>query len=140
VSGLGSLSAHADAEPALTVFARSRIPAWAVAQGSGGQISDALDAEGLRSFLRGAVATDDLETVFPHRDAYLLACAAARVDPATTAFVSAHPYLVHGAMRAGLVGALALRDGVRAPHTMATAHVCAPTLVEAAEKLLALPA
>jgi 2-haloacid dehalogenase len=138
--GLRALPAHADAEPALTVFARSRIPAWAVGQGSGERISGALDAEGLRSFLRGTVATDDLGIVVPHRDAYLLACAAARIDPATTAFVSVHPYLVHGAMEAGLVGALALRDGARAPQTMPPAHVCGATLVEAAEKLLALPA
>lgn len=140
LEGLRTLPRHPDAEPALAALARSRIPAWAVAQGAGGSVAGALDATGLRSFLRGTVATDDLAAVPPQRDAYLLACAAARVDPATTAFVSTQPFLVHGAIQAGLVGVLVLRTGERLPSTVAPPHITATTLTDATDRLLTLPA
>ncbi|GAA4537560.1 HAD family hydrolase [Pseudonocardia xishanensis] len=140
VSGMHDLPRHPDAEPALAVLARSRIPAWAMAQGSGAHTTGALDGNGLRSFLRGTVATDDLTAVPPQREAYRLACAAARIEPSTTAFVSSQPYLVHGAMRAGLVGALVLRGDARRPATLPAPHACGTTLVTAVEALLALPA
>ncbi|WP_433501962.1 HAD family hydrolase [Pseudonocardia halophobica] len=138
-AGFTALPAFADAEPALTVLARSRIPAWAVAQGSGDHTSGALDATGLRTYLRGTVASDDLGVLPPDPEAYRLACAAARVDPETTAFVSAHGYLVHGAMRAGLVGALVLREGEGAPATIDLPHVTGTSLVTTVEALLDLP-
>jgi 2-haloacid dehalogenase len=140
LEGLRTLPRHPDAEPALAALARCRIPAWALAQGAGGAVAGALDATGLRSFLRGTVATDDLAAVPPQRDAYLLACAAARVEPATTAFVSAQPFLVHGAVTAGLVGALVLRADEHLPSTIAAPHVTGATLAEATDRLLALPA
>jgi 2-haloacid dehalogenase len=140
LDGLRALPRHPDAEPALAALARSRVPAWAVAQGAGGSVAGALDATGLRSFLRGTIATDDLAAVPPHRDGYHLACAAARIDPATTAFVSTQPFLVHGAMRAGLVGALVLREGETLPSTVAAPHITAATLADATDRLLTLPA
>lgn len=137
--GFTALPAFADAEPALTVLARSRIPVWAVAQGSGDHTSGALDATGLRTYLRGTVASDDLGVLPPDPEAYRLACAAARVDPGTTAFVAAHGYLVHGAMRAGLVGALVLREGEGAPASIDLPHVTGTSLVTTVEALLDLP-
>lgn len=140
LAGLHTLPPHPDAEPALVALARSRVPAWALAHGAGESVAGALDATGLRSFLRGTVATDDLAAVPPHPDAFHLACAAARIDPATTAFVSTQPFLVHGAQKAGLVGALVLREGEQLPSTVTPPHVTAPTLPDAAARLLALPA
>lgn len=137
--GFTALPAFPDAEPALALLARSRIPAWAVAQGSGDHTSSALDATGLRTFLRGTVASDDLGVLPPDPEAYRLACAAARIDPETTAFLSAHGYLVHGAMRAGLVGALVLRDGEGVPASIDLPHVTGTTLVGTVEALLDLP-
>jgi len=54
--------------------------------------------------------------------------------------VSTQPYLVHGAVRAGLVGALVLRGDERRPTTLPAPHACGTTPVEAVERLLALPA
>ncbi|GAA1830987.1 hypothetical protein GCM10009836_06200 [Pseudonocardia ailaonensis] len=138
-AGLAELPSFPDAEPAFAVLVRAHVPAWALAQGNGSHIVAALHTTGLRSFLRGAVATDDLGFLLPHPDAYLLACRGVRSEPAETAFVSAQADLVHGAMRAGLIGGLVLRHGARPPDAVDPPHVTGPSLVEVAERLLALP-
>ena len=138
VACLTALPSFPDAEPAFAVLARGHVPVWALAQGSGSDLVDALDPTGLRSFLRGAVATDDLGFLLPHPEAYRLACLGVRTEPAETAFVSTQADLVHGAVRAGLIGGLVLREGARPPAFMDPPHVTGRSLVEVTERLLAL--
>jgi 2-haloacid dehalogenase len=54
--------------------------------------------------------------------------------------VAVHSWDVHGAVRAGLVGALATRLEGRVPEVMAAPHVTAERLDEVVDRLLELPA
>jgi 2-haloacid dehalogenase len=47
---------------------------------------------------------------------------------------------VHGALRAGLLGGLAIRQSGGVPTTMDPPHVSAPRMDDVVEQLLALPA
>ena len=56
------------------------------------------------------------------------------------ALVAVHSWDVHGAVRAGLIGALATRLEGGVPAVVCRPHVSAERLDEVVERLLALPA
>jgi 2-haloacid dehalogenase len=140
MDGFLSLPPHQDAELALARLASARIPTYALAYGSGADAVAALDRAGLRTYLRGTLSTDDLGVVCPDPRAFTMACDALRAKPERTVLISVHPGDVHGALRAGLLGGLAIRQSGGVPTTMDPPHVSAPRMDDVVEQLLALPA
>ncbi|MFD1529834.1 HAD-IA family hydrolase [Pseudonocardia aurantiaca] len=140
LSGFGELPPYPDVEPALQALARARIPAYAFTQGSAGTARDALDAAGLRTYLRGVLSCEEITSFKPPARVYDWACRQVDVPGDRVALLAAHSWDVHGAVRAGLVGGLATRLEGAVPDTVVRPHVAAEHLDEVVAGLIALPA
>jgi 2-haloacid dehalogenase len=140
LEGFRELPPHPDAEPALMALARARIPVYAFTHGSAAVARDALDAAGLRTYLRELLSTEEIRSFKPPARVYHWACRRAEVPVERTALVAVHSWDVHGAVRAGLVGALATRLEGRVPDVVARPHVVAERLDDVVTQLLDLPA
>jgi 2-haloacid dehalogenase len=140
LSGFRELPPHPDVEPALRALARARVPAYAFTHGTGAVACDALDRAGLRTYLRGVLSTEEIRTFKPPARAYHWACQQVEAPADRVALVAAHSWDVHGAVRAGLVGALATRLEGAVPEVVTTPHVVATGLDDVVHALLALPA
>jgi 2-haloacid dehalogenase len=137
MEGFARLPPHEDAEPALMALARARIPVYAFTHGSADVARDALDAAGLRTYLRGLLSTEEIHSFKPPGRVYHWACREVETPADRVALVSGHWWDVHGAVRAGLVGALATRlDGV--PDVSVRPHVIGERLDDVAKHLLDL--
>ncbi|MCW0216251.1 MAG: haloacid dehalogenase [Pseudonocardia sp.] len=139
MEGFLTLPPHHDAELALARLAGARIPTYALAFGSGADAVAALDRAGLRTYLRGTLSTDDLGVVCPDPRAFRMACDAVHSDRDRTVLISVHPGDVHGALRAGLLGGLALRQEGGLPESLDAPHVSAQRVDDVVEQLLDLP-
>jgi 2-haloacid dehalogenase len=71
---------------------------------------------------------------------YNWACQQVETPGDRVALVAAHFWDVHGAVRAGLVGALATRLEGTVPEVMTSPHVAADRLDVVVDRLIALPA
>jgi 2-haloacid dehalogenase len=139
LEGFRELPPHEDVEPALMALARARIPVYAFTNGSIDVASDSLDAAGLRTYMRGLLSTEQIHAFKPPGRVYHWACQQVDVPADRVALIAAHWWDVHGAVRAGLVGALATRLEGRAPDISARPHVVAERLDEVVKHLLDLP-
>jgi 2-haloacid dehalogenase len=140
MDGFRALPPHEDAEPALMALARAKIPAFAFTHGSPTAARDALDAAGLRTYLRGLLSTEEIHSFKPPARVYHWACQRAEVPADRVALIAAHSWDVHGAVRAGLIGGLATRLEGRVPDTIVRPHVAAERLDDVVKQLLDLPA
>jgi 2-haloacid dehalogenase len=140
MEGFRELPPQVDAEPALMALARARIPVYALTNGSVEVASESLDAAGLRTYLRGLLSTEQIRSFKPPGRAYHWACQQIDVPADRVALIAAHWWDVHGAVRAGLVGALATRLEGRVPDVSARPHVVAERLDDVVKRLLDLPA
>jgi 2-haloacid dehalogenase len=140
LSGFGELPPYPDVEPALQALARARIPAYAFTQGSAGTARAALDAAGLRTYLRGVLSCEEISSFKPPARVYDWACRQVDEPGDRVALLAAHSWDVHGAVRAGLVGGLATRLEGAVPDTVVRPHVAAEHLDEVVAGLIALPA
>jgi 2-haloacid dehalogenase len=140
IDGFAALPPHEDAEPALMALARARIPVHAFTHGPAEVARRALDAAGLRTYMRGLLSTEEIHAFKPPGRVYTWACQRADTAADRTALISAHSWDVHGAVRAGLVGAMATRLEGRVPDTVARPHVVADRLDDVVKRLLDLPA
>jgi 2-haloacid dehalogenase len=139
LDGFSELPPHPDVEPALVVLARAKVPAYAFAHGSADVVRAALDRAQLRSYLRGVLSAEEIQSFRPPPTVYHWACRRVGAVPANTALVAVHSWDVHGAIRAGLVGALATRYEGGTSDVFDPPHVVAAKLDEVAERLVALP-
>lgn len=139
LEGFRELPPHEDAEPALMALARARIPVHALTHGSVEVASAALDAAGLRTYLRGLLSTEQIRSFKPPGRVYHWACQQIEVPADRVALVAAHWWDVHGAVRAGLVGALATRLEGGVPDIAARPHVVGERLDDVVKHLLDLP-
>jgi 2-haloacid dehalogenase len=139
IEGFRELPPHEDAEPALIALARARIPVYAFTHGSAAVASAALDRAGLRTYLRELLSTEEIHSFKPPGRVYGWACQRAETPADRTALIAVHSWDVHGAVRAGLVGALATRLEGRVPETVARPHVVAERLDDVVKHLLDLP-
>jgi 2-haloacid dehalogenase len=139
LAGFAELPPYPDVEPALQALARARIPVYAFTQGTATAARDALDAAGLRTYLRGVVACEEIRSFKPPPRVYHWACHQVDEQTDRVALVAAHSWDVHGAVRAGLVGGFATRLEGAVPDVVARPHVAAEHLDEVVEKLIALP-
>ena len=140
MEGFRELPPHEDAEPALMALARARIPAFAFTHGSATAARDALDAAGLRTYLRGLLSTEEIHSFKPPGRVYHWACQRAEVPADRVALIAAHSWDVHGAVRAGLIGGLATRAEGRLSEVFGRPHVAAERLDDVVKQLLDLPA
>ncbi|HZG92548.1 MAG TPA: HAD family hydrolase [Pseudonocardia sp.] len=139
MEGFARLPPHEDAEPALMALARARIPVYAFTHGSADVARDALDAAGLRTYLRGLLSTEEIHSFKPPGRVYHWACREAETPADRVALVSVHWWDVHGAVRAGLVGALATRLDGRVAEVSVRPHVVGERLDDVVKHLLDLP-
>jgi 2-haloacid dehalogenase len=139
MDGFRELPPQEDAEPALMALARARIPVYALTNGSVAVASDSLDAAGLRTYLRGLMSTEQIHSFKPPGRVYHWACQQIDVPADRTALIAVHWWDVHGAIRAGLVGALATRLEGRVPDVSARPHVVGERLDDVVKHLLDLP-
>ncbi|MBW0115928.1 haloacid dehalogenase, partial [Pseudonocardia sp. KRD-169] len=101
---------------------------------------DALDRAGLRTYLRGVHSAEALSSFKPPPRVYDWVCGRVDSPPDRTALVAVHSWDVHGAVRAGMVGALATRLEGRVPAVVEPPHVSATRVDTVVDRLLALPA
>lgn len=139
LDGLRELPPHADVEPALRTLARARVPAYAFTHGSAAVASAALDRAGLRTYLREVLSTEAVHAFKPAPRTYAWACERVDTPPDRTALLAAHSWDVHGAVGAGLVGALATRLEGRVPEVTWRPHVTDERLDDTVIRLLNLP-
>jgi 2-haloacid dehalogenase len=139
LGGLRDLPPHPDVEPALLGLARARVPAYAFTHGDPTVAAAALDRAGLRTYLRDVLSTQTVRAFKPAPRTYAWGCEQVESPPDRTALLAAHSWDVHGAIRAGLVGALATRleGGVSA--VADPPHAVAERLDDAVIRLLDLP-
>ena len=140
LSGLRELPPHADVEPALMGLTRAKVPVYAFTHGDPAVAAAALDRAGLRTYLREVLSTQAVRAFKPAPRTYLWACAKVDSPPDRTALLAAHSWDVHGAVRAGLVGALATRTEGWVPDVVDPPHVWAERLDDTVIRLLNLPA
>ena len=138
--GLRELPPHPDVEPALLALAHARVPVYAFTHGDPAVAAAALDRAGLRTYLREVLSTQAVQAFKPAPRTYRWGCERVDSPPERTALVAAHSWDVHGAVRAGLVGALATRLEGWVPDVVDRPHVVAERLDDAVIRLLNLPA
>jgi 2-haloacid dehalogenase len=140
LAGFRELPPHADVEPALMALARARVPAFAFTHGDPVVASAALDRAGLRTYLREVLSTQDIGVFKPLPGAYHWACQQVETAPDRVALLAAHSWDVHGALRAGLVGAFTTRLEGAVPDVVDRPHVAGERLDDVVIRLLNLPA
>ena len=140
LGGLRELPPHPDVEPALLQLTRARVPVYAFTHGDPAVAAAALDRAGLRTYLREVLSTQAVRAFKPAPRTYRWGCERVDSPPDRTALVAAHSWDVHGAVRAGLVGALATRLEGWVPDIFDRPHVVAERLDDAVIRLLNLPA
>lgn len=140
LAGFAHLPPHRDVEPALAALARARVPAYAFTHGDPQIACDALDRAGLRTYLRGVHSAEAIGAFKPPPRVYDWVCRQVDTPADRVALVAAHSWDVHGAVRAGLVGALATRLEGRVPAVVDPPHVVAERIDTVVDRLLALPA
>ncbi|GAA3234882.1 haloacid dehalogenase type II [Pseudonocardia petroleophila] len=140
LAGFAHLPPHPDVEPALVALAHARVPTYAFTHGSAKTACDALDRAGLRTYLRGVHSAEAIGSFKPPARVYDWVCGQVDSPLDRTGLVAVHSWDVHGAVRAGLVGALATRLEGRVPAVVEPPHVSATRVDTAVERLLALPA
>jgi 2-haloacid dehalogenase len=140
LGGLSELPPHPDVEPALMALARARVPTYAFTHGDPAVATAALDRAGLRTYLREVLSTETVHAFKPAPQTYEWACERLGASPDRVALLAAHSWDVHGAIRAGLVGALATRLEGRVSEVIRRPHVIAERLDDTVIRLLNLPA
>jgi 2-haloacid dehalogenase len=140
LAGFRELPPYPDVEPALQALAKAKIPAYAFTHGTGATARDALDAAGLRTYLRGVLSCEEIRSFKPPARVYHWACHQVDEPGDRVALLAAHSWDVHGAVRAGLVGGLATRLEGAVPDVVVRPHVAAERLDEVVDRLIALPA
>lgn len=140
LAGFAELPPHPDVEPALIMLAKAKVPAYAFTHGSAEVAREALDRAQLRSYLRGILSAEEINSFKPPPAVYLWACEQVGSEAASTALVAAHTWDVHGAVRAGLLAGFASRLEGGMSDVFDAPHVVAERLDEVIERLLALPA
>lgn len=139
LAGFRLLPPHPDVEPALTALARAGIPTYAFTHGDAAVACAALERAGLRSYLRDVFSAEEIHAFKPPPRVYHWACHKVDCAPEHTALVAVHSWDVHGAVRAGMLGALATRLEGAVPQTVARPHVAAERVDQVVDGLLALP-
>lgn len=140
LGGFAELPVHPDVEPAFAALADAGVPAYGFTHGSAAVAAGALERAGVRGYLRDVFSAEEIPSFKPPAVVYDFACARVGAPHPRVALVAAHSWDVHGAIQAGLVGALATRLEGWVPDVIDTPHVAAERLDDVVAGVLALPA
>jgi 2-haloacid dehalogenase len=130
------LPAHDDARPAFRTLAEAGIRIVALSNGSVKATRALLDKADLNGFVADILSVEDIALAKPHPEVYLYAAQASRVAPSEMALVAAHPWDVHGALCADLIGVYVARGRPYAP-ALRQPDITGETLRAVAERLAA---
>jgi 2-haloacid dehalogenase len=135
---MASLPPHDDAGAAFAVLAEAGIRVFALSNGAAQTTQGLFDEAGLGERIERVLSVEQVGLSKPRPEVYRFAAETAGVAPGEMALVATHPWDIHGAKAAGLVGAYVAR-GLPFSPVLRPADVTGETLLEAAEKLAALP-
>ena len=137
LAGLGELEPYVDSGPAMgRAVQGARV--IVVSNGTLASTQQVLERGGLDIFVETVVSVEDVGAWKPAPAVYLQAADAAHVPVDGLAMVTAHPWDVHGARRAGLTTGWCNRDATGYPAIFEPAEVEGPELLSTVEALLAL--
>ena len=137
VTAMNKLDVHPDSGPAMgrTVM-NARVAV--ISNTSADNIRKLLAKGGLDAFVETIVSAEDVQEWKPASDPYALAADQQGVPLQRMAMVSAHPWDILGAKKAGLVTGWCNRSGAVFPPTFGKPDVTGVNLVEVVEKLFVL--
>jgi 2-haloacid dehalogenase len=139
LAGFEELDPHPDVGPALKALADAGVGALCLTNGSARVVASLLRRSGLAPLVSHVLSVDEVGRWKPGPEPYLHAAEVAGVAPDELALVAVHPWDVHGASSAGLVGAWVRRSARTYPDVFTVPDIEGGDLVEVVERLLALP-
>jgi 2-haloacid dehalogenase len=139
IQRMSSLPPYVDVAEAFDRLATAGIRLVTLSNGSVLTAQNLLKQAKLDRYIDQMISAADVRCSKPCREVYEHLAAATREPPPHVALVSAHAWDVHGAKRAGLIGAWVKRAEPRYPSVMLPPDVQGKTLIELADALLLLP-
>jgi 2-haloacid dehalogenase len=132
------LRPHDDVRPALERLRAADVRVATFTVGTAELSASWLAAGGVDDLVEATLDVRPAGVWKPHPAAYHWACDHLGVAPACTALVAAHPWDVHGAVRAGLTGGFVARGGRGYPEVFAPPTAAATSLPALVDTLLAI--
>lgn len=139
LAGFGELTPQPDAEPAMRLLCESGVRVTALTNGSAANTNTLLGAAGLDRYVEQVATVAEAGVWKPAPSLYRHGAARAGVAPAQMALVAVHSWDVYAAQRVGLTGGWCSRLERVFTASMGAPDVAGDSLVEVAERLLALP-
>lgn len=134
LDGFAALDPHEDAGAAFRHLHGDGIRILALSNGAASTTDKLLERAGLKPLVERTISVEEVGLGKPRVEVYRHAAKAAGVPPGQLALVAAHPWDVHGARCAGLIGAFVAR-GRTFPPFLAAPDIAAPSLLEVARQL-----
>ena len=128
------LRAFDDAAEAFEVLSRAGIRIFALSNGASASTAALLSKAGLASLVEKVLSVDDVKRSKPRPEVYLYAASTAGLGPEEMAMVACHPWDIHGAKSAGMMGGYVSR-GLPFPDLYQAPDVTGDTLVAVARAL-----
>ncbi|ESR24629.1 haloacid dehalogenase type II [Lutibaculum baratangense] len=135
LGGFSVLDPHPDAPEAFRMAREADMRVVALSNGSADVTGALLERALLDEFVDLVISVDEVGLAKPRAEVYRHAAERAGVEPSRLCLVAAHPWDIHGAKAAGLVGAFVSR-GTSYPDFMLQPDVDASSLVEAVSALV----
>lgn len=134
---MAHLPPHDDAGTAFAALGEAGIQVFALSNGAAETTRGLFEAAGLGDRIAGVLSVEQVGLSKPRAEVYRFAAQAAGVAPAEMALVATHPWDIHGAKAAGLVGAYVAR-GLPFSPVLRQPDVTGETLLDAARGLVDL--
>lgn len=139
LAGFATLPAFDDAAPALRALSQAGVTVACLTVGSPDNTRRFLDGAGLAEFVDHVVTAQAAGVWKPHPEIYRVAAERTHTPIGRMALVAVHAWDCHGAKRAGALAGWCARLEGKPGDVFLPADVTGESLVEVAEKLLALP-
>jgi 2-haloacid dehalogenase len=136
LAGLGELDLHPDVADGLRRLAGAGVRIATLTNGSAETTRTLLERGGFADLVERCMSVADARRWKPAPEPYRLACERCAVAAGRVALVAVHPWDVHGARRAGLLGAWLNRAGLPYPPFFAEPNASAGDLPALADRLL----
>ena len=138
VSGMRELPPHPDVEPAMRVLREGGVRVSCLTNGAPEVVESFLSRNGLDDLVETVITTSELRAWKPPAKVYLHAATKLDLPPDQVCLVACHAWDCHGAKRAGLMAGWVGRAEGGYDEIFAPPDVVGATLVEVAERLVAL--
>lgn len=137
LGGFTAVTAHPDVEPGLTRLRDAGVTIVTMTNGTVAITRDFLHREGLDQLVGHTHDVEAAGVWKPGGQAYRHVLEQHDTPPRQAALIAVHPWDIHGAVTAGLLGAWVNRDDATYPDPFAPPTVIGGTFLEAVEALLA---